>query len=461
MLNGSKLRQLYESYVNDPTRAGGAGRYGFVVHVRHMLGLCDAEGNDYRDRAGNRRIQEAQLQAEEFDLGDLGFALIGHDFKRYFDPTNPGSLSGVASFRMLTEAANPGDGRALLESTGVGIDVSAFANINAWTAVTGGLLERRLLEGFYNPQFIADELMPAESTRMKEGQKVIGVSRIGDKGKERQPGQPHERAGFGERWVTLPSTRENSLAIDVTKEAVFFDLTGGILEEASQVGEWLAYRKEIEVIDAFIGVTSQSGGRVAFNYKGTAYDTYSPTRVNGYLNQQANELIDWTSFEASWLLFQRMEDPHTGTRILAMPDTVLVNPGKVATAEMIVGASAMERRTAGSATQATAGTLNVSQGSANPVSRFGVKKVLFSPLVEQRCTDASGLALTPTNATKYWWHFQQGRVFKYMQNWPLTVAQAPANNYEMLDRGLVASYFANERGTPSVHSPWHGARNTN
>jgi hypothetical protein len=88
-------------------------------------------------------------------------------------------------------------------------------------------------------------------------------------------------------------------------------------------------------------------------------------------------------------------------------------------------------------------------------------RVVWSPLIEQRCTDATGLALSQANANLYWWHLQQGKPFRYMQNWPLNVQQAAANNYDMLDRGVVASYFANERGIPSVWSPWHIVQNTN
>jgi hypothetical protein len=470
MLTITKTRALYESYVNDPQRAGGRGRHAFVTQVRHWLGLCDKHGNNHRDPAGNRRIREAKMQPNEFDIGELAASLIGAAYKDYFDPSNPGSMAGLARHRLLVEGAHPGDERALLEATGVGVDVSAFANINAWTGVVGGLIERKILEAFESPEFIADELMPAEPTKVKEGQKVIGVSRIGDKAEERQPGEPHRRAGVGERFVTLQGTRENALAIDVFKEAVFFDLTGQLLEHAAQVGEWLAYRKEIDCIDAFIGVTTQSGGRYQFTYRNAVYNTYSTSaqaQANnnnipiGYMNQQPNELIDWTNLESSWLLFVRTTDPETQTRVRVMPDTLLVNPGKLATAELIVGATNLERRTAVGATQATAGVLQVGQGAGNPAGRFGTKKILYSPLVEQRCTDATGLNLNQANATKYWWHFQRGKAFKYMQNWPLNVAQAPSNSYDMLDRGIVASYFANERGMPSVWSPWHVVLNTN
>ncbi len=468
MFGYSRLRQLYESRVNDPNRAGSAGRHRFVTDMRHVLGLCDADGLDYKDRKGNRQLRESQADAEEFTLGELGAAIIGPGWREYFDPQSPGSLGGVQAFRLLQEAYHPGDPRALLEATGVGVDVSAFANINAWTGVVGGLIERKILEGFTNPDYILEELMPIEPTKIHEGQKVIGVGRIGDKSKRRQPGEPHQRAGYGERYVVLPSTRELAMACEVFKETAFYDLTGKVMEEAASVGDWLSYRREIEGIDAFIGVSTQSAGEYPFNYKGTAYNTYSTTAQNqangvplGFVNQQSNELIDWTNFEASYIPLTRFTDPETQTRVNnSAMDTVIVNVGKLATAEMIAGASTVERRTAIGSTQANASVLTVAEGAKNPAYKFGVKRILWSQLLEQRCTDVDGLNLTQTNATKRWWHFLKGRFMKYMQNWPLTITQAPATNYDMIDRGIITAHFANERGCPSVWSPWHVMMNT-
>jgi hypothetical protein len=88
-------------------------------------------------------------------------------------------------------------------------------------------------------------------------------------------------------------------------------------------------------------------------------------------------------------------------------------------------------------------------------------EIITSPLLEQRCVAADGLNLSQANADDYWWAFESGKAFRYMQNYPLSVSQAAPNQYEMLDRGIVAAYFANERGVPSVWSPWHIVRNKN
>lgn len=447
-LNIIKMRDLYESRTKQSN-----GRFRFLTEMRHGLGLCDSEGNDYRDIAGNRQLRERHLRPENFSLAELAEAIVGPTWRSLFNPDSK-ELGRYTVARSLVEAG--GDRRALTEAAGIGVDPTAFLNINTFTSVVGGLVEVKILEAFKNPAFIGDRLAPAEPTKLN-GQKIIGVNRIGDRGRKRLPGEAHTRAQFNERWVLTPETRENALAVDIYKETVFFDLTGDILNVAASVGEELGYRRELEILSLIIGGTN------TFNYNGTAYNTYSSSLNSiGYFNDFSNPLTDWTSLQADILKFARMQDPYTGKRLLIVPNTILVNPAKVATANLIVGATATERRTAGANTQATASTLNVSVTPSNPYS--GQFEVLSSPLLEQMCVTAAadgGLALSQANADEYWWMMEAGKSFRYMQNYPLSVAQSAPNQYEMLDKGIVATYFANERGIPSVWSPWHIVRNTN
>lgn len=445
MINQVKIRGLYESRTRD-----SGGRRRFVEEIRHNLGLSDTNGNDHRDLAGNKKLGERSIRPEQFSLRELAEAIIGPSWRVVFDDSQRSNFAQLQRARSLSEAT----GAPLLESTGVGIDPTAFLDINAFSSVVGGLIEVKILEAFQNPELIADRLCPPERTRLN-GQKVIGLMPIGDAGRKRLPGETHTRVQFGERYVTTPETRENALAVDVNKEAVFFDLTGDILNMASTVGEALAYRKELEVINTIIG------GVNTFNWNGSAYNTYQTSKTLGFTNSITNQLIDWESLQADILQFSRQEDPDTGKRILIRPNTLLVNPGKFMTASLITGASAMERRTAPGATQSTAVSLSVAQGAPNPYS--GQFNIITSPLLEQQClasTANGGLALSVSDATNTWWMMEAGKAFKYMQNYPLTVTQAAPNQYEMLDRGIIASYFANERGIPAVISPWHAVKNT-
>lgn len=451
-VNILKVKSLFESRANQ-----SGGRTRFVEEIRHQLGLSDKNGSDYRDIAGNRKIGNRSLRAEDFSVRELAESLLGDSFRVMFDDSQKGTLARMTAARSLVEAGHPNDRKALLESTGFALDPTAFLNINTFTALVGGLIEVKILEAFQNPDLIADKLAPAEPTKLN-GQKMIGIQSIGDAARKRAPNETHPRVQFGERWIETPETRENALAMDVSKESVFFDLTGDILNTASKIGEAIAYRKELEVLSLIIGGTNN------FKYNGTAYNTYQTSKTLGYLNDISNPLLDWTSLQTDVLQFMRTEDPHTNKRILIRPNTILVNPAKLATANLILGATSIERRTgAGSSpAQTTSNPLNVALGAANPFG--GQFQVLTSPLLEQMCLASAaegGLALNQATTDEYWWMMESGKSFKYMQNYPLSVTQAAPNQYEMLDRGIVASYFANERGIPAVISPWHVLRNKN
>lgn len=445
-INHLKVRNMYESKSHT-----ALGKISFLNDISHGLGLTDSNGVAYKSTAGNSVLKNRKLKPEQFSIQELAESIIGPTWRQYFDPSS-NVMARHTSSRAIVEQKFPGQSQALFEATGLGIDPTAFANINAFSAVVGGLIEVKILEAFENPALIADTLMPSEATKLN-GQKVIGVNRLGDKGKKRFPGEPHQRAQFGERWIETPETRENALAVDILKETVFFDLTGDLLNVAASVGEELAYRKELECIDAFLGVTN------SFKYSGTSYNTYQTSKTLGYLNDFVNPLWDWTSVQAANMKFAKMEDPSTGKRLLITPNTILVNPGKAATAALILGSTMTERRTpaVSTDTQATSNALSVSQTPGNPYS--GQYTVVSSPLVEMRCLDADGLNLSQAQADDLWFLYQGGKTFKYMQNYPLTVMQAAPNQYEMIDKGIIASYFANERGIPSVWSPWHIVRN--
>lgn len=484
------LRKLYESAVGRDAqgRENEGGRYRFVTTVRHWLGLCDEDGNDHRDKNGNRTVKltESKFTAEDFNMQEMALSMLGvNTYQQYMNPDNRNSLAGLPAYKSHIAFQHPNDPIALFENVGVGVDPSAFADISAWGATTAGLIERKILEQFQNPMYIGDELLPTESTRIGEAQKIIGTSRAlpqptsgagGPAGSgsiaavQRLPNQPHARTTILERYVTTGKSREFGMGIDITKEAAWFDLTGQLLPSAGNIGWLLGYEKEIQQIDAFIGVSTQSGGLFQFVYKGTAQNFYTTTPITptgapyslGYTSQIAanGPLVDYTNLQTSWTTYLRNTDPETGTRINDMPDTVLVNPANVAAGMLTIDPGQVQRREAQGATQATAVQLLITEGT-NPAKMFGARNFMWSPLVEQRCTDATGLNLSQTNANAYWWHFTKGKPFKWFQLWPLTIQMANPTNYDSLDRGIIQSTFADWRGYPVAVSPWNAIRNTN
>lgn len=433
MITRGNVRELLESEGNEPQR--------FARRLCHMIGVTDSSGRAYHDKLGNRRLRPTatgeRLDTSEISLRVLAESLLGEDaIEREL---RPGLL------RDLQE-------RNVLEDTGAGaIMPSAFANINAFTAVTAGLLEAMVLEAYENPIFIGDILAPPEPSKQFEGRKTMGVARIGDQAEERLPGMPTKRVQVGERWMTQPRTVENALSCEVTQEAIFLDLTGGQLAEntgAQGLGEWLGYRKELRIIDSFIGVSTAN----QFNYKGTTYNTYAAAgTLYDNLISSGNELTHEDNVESVLIKFRDMVDAETATRILIQPNTALVNRKKIRTANSIFGPTAQayqfrDNETAGAGIKTQ---INV----ADPAYK-GQFRLIESPLVYQRCNAADGLNLSAANSEKAWWLFEAGsKTHVYVQNWPLRTQSAAPNQVDLIDRGVVVYTKADERGVPMWKDP--------
>lgn len=438
MIRQNDVRDLLESHC-------GGDRRQFVRTMLESMGLRDEYGNIYRDAAGNQTLrnprvngaEQPRIQPREMSLESLGRGILGHDlFESYF---TPGSTRLAADMPAIMAE------RHLLEAGEGAVQASAFANINAFTAVVVGLLEVSVLVGWENPAFIGDKLMPDEPTKMFDGRKVIGGTRIGDQAEERQPGMPTKRVQIGERWVTQPRTVENALASEVTQEAVFLDLTGDVTRNATDVGTWLRYRKELRQIDAFIGVTN------TFSYKGTSYNTYQTAST--WDNDFSNELFHYTQVQLALIKFRDMKDPDTGTRVLIQPNMMLVQREKLLEAQAILTASNVQYRDAST-------SASYIREYPNPIA--GKFQLIESPLVYERITAADGLNIAAANAAKYWWLFESGsNTIVYAQNWPLRVQQAAPGQVDMIDRGIVLYVKADERGIPMWKEPRRVVRSKN
>lgn len=450
MMNFAELKSFWESDCKS-----GAAKLNAVNNIRHLMGLCDEKGHDYKDHVGNRVIRNQKMKAEEFSLAGLGEAICGYEgFRKAFNPENNMLSARQTLLSSFVESQNPGDRAALFESTGVGLDPSGFQNINAYTILTSGLMEIKVLEAFQNPAYIADTIMPSEATKLN-GQKVIGLNPLyTDSIMRRQPGQTHARTGFGERWIQTPETRENALAIDVTKEVIFFDRTGDLLNNAKEIGDILAYNREVEMLDVILGITNTN----IFNWKGTYYNTYDTSTRLGQTNGNdiTNDMQDWTAFQTAWLTLSRFTDPDTSRRILINPNKVIVSPGKIKTAEMILGSTRTERRYGSGATtpQTTSNPLYVGEVPGNPFA--GQYELVTSPIIEDRWVNGNSDSVT--TATGRWIMLDTSKAFKYMVNYPLQVVSASPQSYSMVDKGIAMSFFAHERGIPSVWSIWHTLR---
>jgi len=377
-----------------------------TLNYRELKRRYELDGADRTVEHLSESLRDGHLQAEDFSLRDLAEALVpdGRHWVRLLDPRAGGSVS-------LTEASD-------------GVDVSAFLNI------TGQVIYSKILEAYRQEAFVVSKLVQHIPTRL-DGEKIPGVARVSEAIDEVAPGMPYPNLGFGEDYIETPSTAKRGFIVPVTKEAIFFDRTHLVLSRAAEVGEVLGLNKEKRLIDLAIGVTN--------NYKsnGTTYNTFNTS--GAWVNELAsNELVDWTNVDAAEQLFAEMIDPHTGEPILVRGTTVLVMPAYRHAAHRVFNAAEITYTGSGSETATTA---------ANPLGNYRVEE---SRLAYRRIV-ASGV--DAADAKKWWLVGDFRKAFAYMENWPITVTQAPTNSEADFNNDIVLRFKASERGAAAVLNP--------
>jgi hypothetical protein len=376
------------------------------LNYRELRRRYELDGADKTIDHLSEALRERHLRPEDFSVRDLAEALVpeGRDWVRMLDPRASGSVS-------------------VLES-GDGVDVSAFQNI------AGQVVYSKIMESYNQEAFTVSKLVDTIPTRL-DGEKIPGISRVSDDVDEVGPGMPYPHLGFGEDYVETPSTTKRGFIVPVTKETIFFDRTHLILSRAAEVGEVLGLNREKRLIDLVIGATNN------YNWKGATYDTYQTS--GPWVNELAsNELVDWENVDAAEQLFADMVDPNTGEPVLVQGTTVLVAPAYRHAAHRVFNAAEITF-TATSSQTATVAT--------NPLANY---RVHDSRLVYRRVI-ASGESAA--DAKKWWFLGDFRRAFAYMENWPITVTQAPIGSEADFNNDIVLRFKASERGAAAVLNP--------
>jgi hypothetical protein len=384
-----------------------------TLKYRELKRRYDLDGAEQTVTHLSEALRDGHLKPEDFSIRELAEALVpdGVEWVRLLDPRSAGSVS-------------------VMESGGA-IDVTAFLNI------TGQVIYSKIMEAYLQEAFVISKLVETIPTRL-DGEKIPGISRVTDTIDEVGAGMPYPHLGFGEDYIETPSTTKRGFIVPVTKEAIFFDRTHLVLSRAAEVGEVLGLNKEKRLIDLAIGVTNN------YKWKGTTYNTYQ-TSTPWINSLSSNELVDWTNVDKAEQLFADILDPNTGEPVLVRGTTVLVTPAYRHAAHRVFDAAELTFTAAGSTTATVA---------ANPLSGY---RVYDSRLAYRRII-ASGIAAA--TAKKYWFVGDFRRAFAYMENWPITVTQAPIGSEAEFNNDIVLRFKASERGAAAVINPRYVVKNT-
>lgn len=371
--------------------------------------LREAAQRDRSDGVLDRLAEDVDtmVSAESNELGSLSlrrlFESTVDDGRSHIEDMDP-NFRGMSRYREAADTVN----------------TSLFAY------TMGQIIYSQMLKSYQMPELIGDRLVTIQQTDFS-GEKIPGVSEIGDQVEVVGEGMPYPRALVGEYWIETPETIKRGLIVDVTKEAVFFDRTNLIISRASNVGKQIAINREKRILDAVLGITTiyKRNGQAAV----ATYGSDNTVASNG--------LIDWTDLDAAETKFSAITDPETGEPIVITANTLIVPPALRIAAARIANATMTGR---------TNGENETRTGNNSLLQNF---EILSNQYVRQR----SGSDTT-------WFYGNPKEAFVYMQNFPLTVKTNVENAHASFERDIISQSKASERGSVGVLERLYMMKNT-
>lgn len=385
-------------------------KYREYFPLRHgMRVLCESKSQMDWWEQFTEALAKGHLKPSEFSFRELYESLVPNG-REMIESWNP--KYGPDSGAPLTEAAGA-------------ITASDFSNIS------GQIMYTATLESLTPEDYPFQALIPTQSTPY-DGEKIPGITGLGDQAAIVPENQAFPYAGVGEDWIETPQTTKRGFIVPITKEALFFDRTGLLLKQASAVGEALTLNKEKRAIDCVIDENTTAH---RYKWRGTTYATYQTTSPWDNVTA-ANALVDWTDIDNCDQTLNGITDPNTGEPVVVEADTLIVTKSLEQTAKRIVNATEVHVITPG---YATTGNPNVTKVNNPMASKY---KIVSSRLLASRlATDTDYFYGRPSKA------------FKYMENWPITVSQAPPGSSDDFRRDVVQQFKCSERGQFATIEP--------
>lgn len=405
-LDSKKLRRLYESAVKDELKEKPNVKprgEAFFTELKEGFEKGEVRPEDFSIRG----------LMEEFIVDESGRP-CGYEIVNSWNPQNGGDAKQIS----LTQLVEGGS-----------VQVSNFSNI------TGQIVYNKTLESYKNEDFTFTQTIPTVPTQFN-GERIAGIGGIGDETEVVPEAGQYPMVGVSEDWIDTPSTVKRGLILPLTKEAAFFDRTGLILKRCAEVGEFLGINKELRAVDCVIDENTTAH---RYNRKGRgAVATYGDNSGNhDWDNLQAtNGLTNWTNVDNIDQLLYTILDPNTGLPIIITGKMrLIVGRGLLRTAEQIQRSTSLQIMNPGYAT------------SGNPSKMVTENNVPSYEILTSRY-----LAYRQATTTSYYYGAPD-QAFCYMENFPMTVVEAPANSEMEFNQDIVMRWKASERGQFATVDP--------
>jgi hypothetical protein len=289
-------------------------------------------------------------------------------------------------------------------------------------------------------------LIPEMPTEFLDGEKIAGITEIGDRVAIRDEGFPYEMAGVGENWIFAPPVKDRGVEVPITWEAIFNDRTGRVLDRCRDVGKWSGLNREKRAIDCVFDINTTTH---RYNWRGTVIASYGPNVGNHTWTNlnTTTPLVDWTSLNTAEQSANQITDPFTGEAVDVRPMHLVVTKALEHTAERVIHATEIDVATPG---YATTGNPTRTR-TVNPyLNRY---QLVTNRYVLPRVTLGGGLSSD-------WLLGNLEQYARYAVAEKMNVQQMPPNSMEEYRRRIVSSFRVNERGAYFVWDPRYNQKNT-
>lgn len=477
--------------------SGGTPAHFFGA-IMHEVGICDEKGVRYvREDSCERRetangtvggdvptLGQRRRKPTDFRWDVLAEAMIGPDWRVHIGLDRPEAGLGVMAelehklgrVRMFSE-----EGAAA--STG---GPSVWANVAAWSATVGGLMQAQFLEGYQVAEYgaLADLFPVKPAVFWQGGERYIDIIGPFQPAAEVGPGVEYPDMGMSAMWVEPGPMKKYAGKITMYKETAAIDISGGqMMAKMKTAGEMLKYRETELSLDI---ITAPTASAVYNNWRlgmltdtaATQYATYGATVTNpaGRARLIDNDLVNpFNDFGALQISDERLANLYhpvsdqplmTDLSVALFPTPLAKWANALNNAETI---SLMNQATAGPA-QSPPGTFPSDRiDMKNPYK--GIVTALASPDAMRRL-DARHVASTTqadpnlspglglSGAARYrWYRLNPGKFACKRQFWPATTVDISPSDWVMATQGLVAAQAFDIAVQMQILSPYHIQRN--
>ncbi|HEY1191547.1 MAG TPA: hypothetical protein VGE74_28200 [Gemmata sp.] len=481
-VNLTEMRTRYARF-----QEGGGTPAQFFGVIMHEVGMCDENGQRYLRRdSGAQKVLEGysanvptiaekpRRQPEDFRWDVLAEAMIGPDWKLHIGLQRESGSNIVTDFEQRFGRLRMFSEEATAASTG---GPSVWANVAAWSATVGGLMQVKFLQGYNSAAYDMADMYPIGPPPVfwQGGERFVDIIGPYKPAPEVGPGIEYPDQSMSALWVEPGPMKKYAGKISMAKETAAIDISGGqMLAKMKTAGDSLKYRENELALDITTGQTNNFRLGMLTDTAATAYQTYgftitSPQGISRTVpNDIVNPFNDPGAMQISDEQLANLYHPVTDQPMeVELPVALFPTPlARWAGAINDIDEWTVATQSAAGPAQAAPGTFPNSFGKTrNPW------KGLVAAKVSRRLHDrhiratanadpnmSAGLGLTGA-AVYRWYRLNPAQFACKRQMWPATTIDISPADWVMAVQGLVAAQAFDIAVMMQVLNPWAIQRN--